>query len=222
MFTEAEFKDFMVPAIFGSNYVQIECGCTLRRFGDSRGQFRAFVDGKIEIDCQCHPSCSKVNLSPVQFARHIGKNSTVDSWKNHLWVMDKDGNRIKLADTDILRFHVQTFDRPLRPFVHRDEFICCTRCNKQRRFLLRTREQCRVYHRASLKTEWICADNGMRCEDAEERKSRMPLRGCPNKPKCKGCICCVCTGCRTCRFEDCDCQICIDYVKNEWHADPNN
>lgn len=101
-----------------------------------------------------------VNLSPVQFARHIGKNSTVDSWKNHLWVMDKDGNRIKLADTDILRFHVQTFDRPLRPFVHRDEFICCTRCNKQRRFLLRTREQCRVYHRASLKTEWICADNG--------------------------------------------------------------
>lgn len=41
---------------------------------------------------------------------------------------------------------------------HRDEFIRCTRCNKDRRFRLRTKEECRIHHDALADSNWKCSD----------------------------------------------------------------
>lgn len=45
-----------------------------------------------------------------------------------------------------------------RPF-HRDEFVHCTRCNKERRFRLRNKEECRMHHDALADINWTCADH---------------------------------------------------------------
>ncbi|KAJ0923602.1 putative developmental regulator, ULTRAPETALA [Helianthus annuus] len=51
------------------------------------------------------------------------------------------------------------------------------------------------------------------CEDLEERSSR-PRSGCRKNSKCEGCMHCVCFGCKMCRFEDCRCQVCVDFYSN--------
>ncbi|CAK9183056.1 unnamed protein product [Ilex paraguariensis] len=106
--------------------------------------------------------------------------------------------------------------------VHRDEFINCSRCDKERRFSLRSNEQCRIYHDALANKNWTCSDmpnDQMTCEDVEERKSRKACRGCPENAACKGCIRCVCFGCSMCRFPDCTCRTCVDFIQN---ANPDN
>ncbi|KAL8166202.1 hypothetical protein V2J09_007701 [Rumex salicifolius] len=93
----------------------------------------------------------------------------------------------------------------------------CTKCSKQRRFLLRTKQECRLYHDACLDENWTCADfpnQEVCCEDDEERQPKKILRGCFMRPLCKGCNFCVCFGCFMCRFEDCKCRSCVDFIKN--------
>lgn len=100
-----------------------------------------------------------VNLSPIEFAKHVGKKPTMDNWNKHLHVMNTEGKRVSLAKAGLLRYHTQTVHRPLRgPNMHRDEFIRCSKCKKERRFSLRTKEQCRIYHDASLRQDWQCSD----------------------------------------------------------------
>ncbi|KAF5806802.1 putative developmental regulator, ULTRAPETALA [Helianthus annuus] len=55
--------------------------------------------------------------------------------------------------------------------------------------------------------------NTWSCEDLEERSSR-PRSGCRKNSKCEGCMHCVCFGCKMCRFEDCRCQVCVDFYSN--------
>ncbi|KAL8166175.1 hypothetical protein V2J09_007674 [Rumex salicifolius] len=88
---------------------------------------------------------------------------------------------------------------------------------KQWQFLLRTKQECRLYHDACLDENWTCADfpnQEVCCEDDEERQPKKILRGCFMRPLCKGCNFCVCFGCFMCRFEDCKCRSCVDFIKN--------
>ncbi|KAF2285949.1 hypothetical protein GH714_009146 [Hevea brasiliensis] len=105
----------------------------------------------------------------------------------------------------------------MRRIFHRDEFIKCSKCKKQRRFRLRTKKECRIYHEALLKKRWKCADMPyfkMTCMDDEERASRKNRRGCPRLASCQGCTSCVCLGCLKCRFLDCNCRTCMDFMQN--------
>lgn len=81
-----------------------------------------------------------------------------------MWVMI-DGEKVPLVKTEFLKYYNlsnksangSNRSRNGRP-LHRDEFIRCTSCGKERRFRLRTKEECRIYHDALAKPNRTCAD----------------------------------------------------------------
>lgn len=78
-----------------------------------------------------------------------------------MWVM-VEGEKVPLRKTALLKYYDLSHksakgSRNGRQF-HRDEFIRCTRCGKQRRFRLRSKEECRIYHDCVAKHNWTCAD----------------------------------------------------------------
>ncbi|KAL3647045.1 hypothetical protein CASFOL_008013 [Castilleja foliolosa] len=217
MFTQQEMTSFYGVLQHTEEFVEMDCGCTNPRYGDTPGKLRIFVNGKIEIDCICRDDCPRVNLSPVDFARHAGRTNAHTNWKSQIWVFNHDGQKLALRRTCLLKHHTEAFQRPLRQVIHRDEFKCCSRCNKDRRFSLRNKEACRVYHDALLNTDWKCSDmpnQSLSCREAEERECRKVIRGCPRASRCAGCEQCVCVGCDMCRFEDCNCRTCAEFILN--------
>ncbi|KAK9269034.1 hypothetical protein L1049_000802 [Liquidambar formosana] len=164
-------------------------------------------------------------MTPEEFGRHAGKQDA-KKWKSQIWVI-LEGRKVRLWRTPLLKFYKEPSNEADgssssrgRQRCHRDEFLRCSRCNKERRFRLRTREDCRIYHDALAKRRWRCADkpnNEITCNDDEERASRKICRGCPRTPICDGCTSCVCFGCYNCRFSDCSCRTCVDYIRNVQH-----
>ncbi|XP_064939743.1 protein ULTRAPETALA 1-like isoform X2 [Musa acuminata AAA Group] len=161
-------------------------------------------------------------LTPAAFEKHSGRE-TARKWKNNVWIIIK-GDKVPLSKTVLLKYYNQASKAANgshkgpngRPF-HRDEFVCCKRCNKERRFRLRTKDEYRNYHDAVRNPNWECSNltfDRATCDDEEERASRKVLRGCSRSPSCRGCTTCVCFGCENCRFSDCSCQTCIDYTRN--------
>ncbi|XP_057779698.1 protein ULTRAPETALA 1-like [Salvia miltiorrhiza] len=217
MFTEEELANFLGVLQVTSEFIEIDCGCTNPRYGDTPGKLRVFIDGKLEIDCTCRTDCDKARVSPVEFAKHAGKINAHANWKSQIWVFSKDGSKVGVWKTCLLKHHRFTFVRPLRQVTHRDEFMRCAQCGKDRRFSLRTKEDCKIYHDALVITDWTCSNmpnNTLSCSVGEERESRKVNRGCPRASKCGGCEQCVCFGCEMCRFETCTCQSCIDFIIN--------
>ncbi|KAF3332977.1 protein ULTRAPETALA 1-like protein [Carex littledalei] len=201
--------------------VEVTCGCTSHRYGDAVGTLRVFPSGDLRVSCQCIPGCNEAdNLTPAAFEKHSGRE-TAGKWKNTIWVMVQ-GEKTPLAKTSLLKYYNKSQKRSPNGShhgrqYHRDEFVRCSSCNKERRFRLRTKEECRVYHDAVANRNWQCSDltfDKITCEDEEERASRKVLRGCLRSPSCKGCTKCVCFGCKTCRFSDCSCQTCVDFTHN--------
>lgn len=47
--------------------------------------------------------------------------------------------------------------RKKEPF-HRDEFVQCAQCKKERRFRMQILEECRVYHDVRENENWTCSD----------------------------------------------------------------
>jgi len=43
----------------GTDYVEVTCGCTSRRYGDAVGKLMVFVNGDLEISCECSPGCQE-------------------------------------------------------------------------------------------------------------------------------------------------------------------
>lgn len=129
--------------------------------------------------------------------------------------------KVPLGKTDLINYYKAASDeasssgsRRGKGVFHRDEFIRCSVCNKDRRFRLQKREDHRVYHDAVTDEDWNCSKipfDSVSCEDPEERASRKSCRGCPRKSKCNGCTSCVCLGCDQCRFADCSCRECRDF-----------
>ncbi|KAE8675229.1 Uridine 5'-monophosphate synthase [Hibiscus syriacus] len=152
MFTEEEFKD-MEGLKRGSGFLEVKCRCTSKKYGDTIGRLRVFTSGQFLISCECTPACDEEKLTPYDFEKHSGKEGT-RKWKSHIWVVMKN-KKVPLWRTALLKYYKHAANganelnslRAKRLF-HRDEFIRCTRCKKERRFRLRTNEECRVYHDA--------------------------------------------------------------------------
>nr|XP_027061752.1 protein ULTRAPETALA 1-like [Coffea arabica]XP_027061753.1 protein ULTRAPETALA 1-like [Coffea arabica] len=205
----------------GDDYVEVTCGCTSHRYGDAVGRLRVFSSGFLEITCECTPGCQEDKLTPAAFEKHSGRE-TSRKWKNNIWVI-VDGEKVPLYKTALLKYYNQASknangsSRSHNGKFHRDEFVRCTECNKERRFRLRNKEECRSYHDALADLNWKCSDmpyDEVTCEENEERASRRVYRGCSRSPTCKGCTSCVCFGCEICRFSDCSCQTCSDFTRN--------
>ncbi|WCJ30659.1 Developmental regulator ULTRAPETALA [Euphorbia peplus] len=221
LFSDEELKE-MSGVKRNGNYIEVTCGCTSHRYGDAVGRLRVFINGHLEITCECTPGCDEEKLTPAAFEKHAGRE-TARKWKNNIWVI-VNGEKVPLSKTVLLKFYNQsskTANGSQRSqngrLSHRDEFICCSKCKKERRFRLRTKEECRIHHDALADPNWKCADlpfDKVTCDHDEERASRRVYRGCPRSPTCKGCTSCVCFGCAICRFTDCSCQTCIDFTSN--------
>ena len=102
-------------------------------------------------------------LTPAAFEKHSGRE-TARKWKNNVWIID-NGKKVPLCKTVLLKYHNEASKsangshRSSNGRVcHHDEFVSCTRCNKERRFRLRTKEECRVHHDALADVNWKCAD----------------------------------------------------------------
>nr|AJT58584.1 ultrapetala [Crocus sativus] len=206
----------------GVDFIEVMCGCTSRRYGDAVGRLRVFASGDLEISCECTPGCDEDKLTPAAFEKH-SERETSKKWKSNVWVMVK-GEKVPLFKTALLKYYNQASKAangshrgPSGRPCHRDEFVRCTRCNKERRFRLRNKEECRIYHDALADINWKCSNlpiDKVTCEDEEERASRKVQRGCSRSPSCRGCTTCVCFGCGICRFSDCTCQTCLDFTRN--------
>ncbi|XP_027342316.1 protein ULTRAPETALA 1-like isoform X2 [Abrus precatorius] len=218
MFSDDELREFSGVKRVG-DYVEVTCGCTSRRFGDAVGRLRVFVNGCLEITCDCTPGCEEDKLTPAAFEKHSGRE-TARKWKNNVWVI-VNGEKVPLFKTVLLKYYNQVSKSANGSqngrACHRDEFVRCTKCNKERRFRLRTKEECRFHHDAVADANWQCSDlpyDKITCDDEEERASRRVYKGCTRSPTCKGCTSCVCFGCDICRFSDCSCQTCTDFTRN--------
>ncbi|KAE8692298.1 Protein ULTRAPETALA 1 [Hibiscus syriacus] len=146
MFTEEELKD-MEGLKRESDFIEVKCGCTSKKYGDTIGKLRVFTNGQFLISCECNPVCDEEKLTPYDFEKHSGKEGT-RKWKNHIWVM-MHGKKVPLWRTVLLKYykHASNGDNELtslraKRLFHRDEFIRCTKCKKERRFRLRTDDEC--------------------------------------------------------------------------------
>lgn len=102
-------------------------------------------------------------LSPAAFEKHSGRESS-RKWKNNIWVII-NGEKVSLYKTVLLKYYNQVSKNVNGTnrlnngrSCHRDEFISCTMCKKMRRFRLRTKEECRVYHDALAVANWKCSN----------------------------------------------------------------
>ncbi|XP_009779920.1 protein ULTRAPETALA 1-like [Nicotiana tabacum] len=215
MFSEEELREIS-GVKRGDDYVEVMCGCTSHRYGDAVAKLRVFSSGELVISCDCTPGCPEDKLTPAAFEKHSGRE-TSRKWKNNIWII-VDGEKVPVVKTALLKYYNQSSNRSQNGRAcHRDEFIRCTDCNKERRFRLRTNEECRSYHDALANPHWKCFDipyDKVSCDDDDERASRRVYRGCSRSPTCRGCTSCVCFGCEICRFSDCSCQTCIDFTRN--------
>lgn len=56
MFQDYEVKD-MYGFNNGKNFIDVICGCTSYRYGDTVGKLRVYASGVLEIKCECNPTC---------------------------------------------------------------------------------------------------------------------------------------------------------------------
>lgn len=207
-------------------YIDLKCGCTSQKYGDTIGILRLYQSGMLEIHCQCCLGCIKGKpMTPSNFEKHGGRGAS-KKWRDTIWVVLGDRrvqfSKVKGLDAFVRRYKESRVrlrqSAAAKQVCHRDEFIRCTKCSKKRRFRRKNKEECRLFHEASMNVDWECSnypfDRFMSCQDDEEREVRQANRGCVRSRTCQGCIGCVCLGCVTCRFEECPCRICVEFMAN--------
>ncbi|KAI4334688.1 hypothetical protein L6164_013403 [Bauhinia variegata] len=218
MFNEEELK-LIEGYQKGDDFIEVDCGCTNKKYGDFGGKLRVDANGRFSINCQCFIE----KLTPDEFERHADKEGN-RRWKYNIWIQS-EGKKISILRSPLCKHYKPAANAEnstgigcRRRQFHRDEFVRCSSCNKERRFHLRNKDECRLYHDALLKANWKCSDwtlHDITCEEDEERASRKVYRGCPRQGRCQGCPTCVCLGCYKCRYLHCSCQICTEFVQNE-------
>ncbi|CAN1239100.1 Protein ULTRAPETALA 2 [Linum grandiflorum] len=220
VFVEPQLQAMEGFSRLGPNHIKVTCGCTSRRFGDCFGVLTVFSSGQFIITCHCKLNCIAEEYTPYEFEKHARGPLGSSKWKSHIWVAI-DGKKVALWKTELFKYYRHGANGGsgcIKRQFHRDEFITCSLCKKQRRFRLRTREQCRVFHDALLsEATWKCDDmpsQSFSCGDVEERDSRKRYKGCRRAAHCRGCTICVCVGCLICRFADCNCRTCVDFMQN--------
>lgn len=101
-------------------------------------------------------------LSPKEFLKH-NERKRISTWKKQICVMTEEDKRVPLLDTPLLKYYYKEHPEELPTLrstkaIHRDEFIRCSQCGKERRFRLRTAAECRAFHDALAKVNWTCSD----------------------------------------------------------------
>ncbi|XP_022139664.1 protein ULTRAPETALA 1-like [Momordica charantia] len=163
MLEEEEVKK-MGGFVRGSDFIEVQCGCTSKKFGDSTGKLTVSEAGQFLISCFCSDHCNAGGLTPEEFEKHSQREG-MKKWKSNIWV-SVEGQKVPLWRTCLLKYYNHsanvanwTSGALRRRNFHRDEFIRCSKCGKERRFRLRTRDQCRIYHDAMAhQITWECAD----------------------------------------------------------------
>ncbi|KAK9149983.1 hypothetical protein Syun_008292 [Stephania yunnanensis] len=106
----------------GGDFVEVTCGCTSHRYGDAVGKLRVFINGDLEICCECTPGCQEGHwgtlrpimpagprgnnkLTPAAFEKHSGRE-TARKWKSNIWIIDQ-GEKVPLSKTVLLKYHNQ-------------------------------------------------------------------------------------------------------------------
>ncbi|CAN4103360.1 unnamed protein product [Withania somnifera] len=161
LFTEEELREIS-GVKKGDDYVEVMCGCTSHRYGDAVARLRVFSSGELEITCHCTPGCQEDKLSPAAFEKHSGRE-TARKWKNNVWII-LGGDKVPVVKTPLLKYynksskHSNGSNRSQNGrSCHRDEFLRCTECKKERRFRLRSKEECKIYHDALANVHWKCS-----------------------------------------------------------------
>ncbi|KAM7270738.1 hypothetical protein ACFE04_029952 [Oxalis oulophora] len=163
LFSEEEMNGIS-GVIKGRDFIELMCGCTSHRYGDAVGKLRVFSNGDLEITCECTPACDEGMMTPAAFEKHSGRE-TSRKWKTNVWVI-VNGDKVPLSKTVLLKYYNKSSktlngchrSQTGRVFCHRDEFVRCSKCNKERRFRLRTKEECRIHHDTVADGNWKCAD----------------------------------------------------------------
>ncbi|RDX93232.1 Protein ULTRAPETALA 2, partial [Mucuna pruriens] len=205
----------------GADYIEVVCGTTNKAYGDYIGKLKIDNKGEYSITCHCCPGCPLENVTLEEYEKHAFKEGS-GRWKSNIWVHYEDEDRVPLWKTPLMKYYTRQANvanwkgAALRKRTfHRDEFMRCSRCKKERRFRLRTRPQIREYHDAFNNKSWTCSlwpYQKITCDDEEERPSLRASRACPRAATCQGCLLCYCKGCIKCRFEDCNCQECRNFM----------
>ena len=58
MFSDEELSE-MSGVMKGGDHIEVTCGCTSHRYGDAVGRLRVFINGDLEITCECTPGCQE-------------------------------------------------------------------------------------------------------------------------------------------------------------------
>ncbi|XP_021894675.1 protein ULTRAPETALA 2-like [Carica papaya] len=144
------------------DHIEVLCGCTNSRLGDLSGKLNIYFDGTFLVACEC-PSCypEKLTMSPYEFEKHADREGT-RNWKSHVWVTI-NGEKVPLSKSGLLVYYKNASNLNNRSKLvrgkqqfHRDEFITCTLCRKDRRFRVRTAEEYRRFHDALANKKWSC------------------------------------------------------------------
>ncbi|KAK7405191.1 hypothetical protein VNO78_06390 [Psophocarpus tetragonolobus] len=222
---EIEFEEDELKTIRGfkrgKDYIEVVCGITTKYYGDYVGRLKINNKGEYCINCECYPGCSSENKTLEEFEKHAFKEGS-GRWKSNIWVHYEDEDRVPLWRTPLMKYYTHQanvanwIDSAMRKRnYHRDEFLRCTNCNKERRFRLKSRLDIKKYHQAFNNHSWTCSlwpYQKISCDYVEERPSLRASRGCPRLSTCRGCTNCYCEGCIKCRFEDCNCRECRDFM----------
>lgn len=105
-----------------------------------------------------------MNVTPVEFEKHAGKQGA-EGWKNNIWVHNEKEDRVPLWRTPLLKYYTHLanvanwIDVANRKHnFHKDEFMRCSICKKERRFRFTTRQEIEKYHAALTNKTWKCSD----------------------------------------------------------------
>lgn len=58
-------------------YIEVICGCTSRKFGDTTGKLKVFESGQFLINCECSVDCKE---GKFQLCHNNFETSTIIFW----------------------------------------------------------------------------------------------------------------------------------------------
>ncbi|KAG7957365.1 hypothetical protein I3843_11G170400 [Carya illinoinensis] len=144
MLNEEELND-MSELDRGPRFLEVKCDCTNRKYGDFTGRLRISTLAMLCSLASPNPTVRKWGndyhmimnaiLTPDNFLKHCGKEGT-RNWKRNSRVIVND-EKVALQKWVDRPHSTDSKSSERERKFHRDEFIKCSTCNKERRFRLR-------------------------------------------------------------------------------------
>ncbi|KAK1407074.1 hypothetical protein QVD17_38685 [Tagetes erecta] len=185
IFSNEELSPFATNiTLRAPHHVEIKCRFPNKRLEGAWGILSISDDGTIKAVCHCKQDCNRgmikllytptsyfflhasfvikteswhflleiVFTCPAKFSKHA--SSSTNDWRTTLSV-----DKIKLGDTPFVKYYKgDEYVRPCHLVSHRNEFLQCSACKKVRRFELRSRDACRLYHDAAARETRTCGN----------------------------------------------------------------